>query len=94
MDVKHVQEKINTIWKQSSGEKTYLGDWHTHPENYPKPSFTDYMTFSKNYFHSTIDHNFLLYMIFGYEDSNTPKWVGICNGFHTKKIIYQDYVSN
>lgn len=29
-------EQIN-----SGGKTTYLGEWHTHPEDYPKPSRTD-----------------------------------------------------
>ena len=32
---------INKFWKKSKGEINYLGEWHTHNENYPNPSFTD-----------------------------------------------------
>lgn len=32
---------INKFWKKSKGEINYLGEWHTHNENYPTPSFTD-----------------------------------------------------
>jgi len=28
-------------WKASEGTVRYLGEWHTHPENHPKPSRLD-----------------------------------------------------
>jgi len=28
-------------WQQSNGQITYIGEWHTHPENIPSPSFLD-----------------------------------------------------
>jgi integrative and conjugative element protein (TIGR02256 family) len=28
-------------WKKSNGIETYLGEWHTHPEDHPTPSGTD-----------------------------------------------------
>lgn len=35
------QERIVTAWKVSRGERNYLGEWHTHPENDPTPSQVD-----------------------------------------------------
>lgn len=32
---------INKKWKQTNGEINYLGEWHTHPELIPNPSFID-----------------------------------------------------
>lgn len=32
---------INEFWEKSKGEINYLGEWHTHNETYPNPSFTD-----------------------------------------------------
>lgn len=29
------------MWRESKGEITYLGEWHTHPEIKPSPSFVD-----------------------------------------------------
>jgi integrative and conjugative element protein (TIGR02256 family) len=85
MDVEYIQKKINSIWKESNGTITYIGDWHTHPEYNPKPSLTDYITFSKNYFRSTIDQNFLIYIILGYKDNTVSRWIGLCNGLKTIK---------
>lgn len=35
------QRISDTIWKNSSGNIVYLGEWHTHPENIPTPSSID-----------------------------------------------------
>ncbi|MGR4975805.1 Mov34/MPN/PAD-1 family protein [Pseudomonas sp. LARHCG127] len=35
---------LSQYWHQSNGEDNYLGEWHTHPEDFPKPSFTDLAT--------------------------------------------------
>lgn len=29
------------LWRASGGTTRYLGDWHTHPEDYPSPSIID-----------------------------------------------------
>lgn len=38
---KQAQAIINKYWKNSNGEINYLGEWHTHDEEYPNPSFVD-----------------------------------------------------
>ncbi len=35
------QEAIDCAWQDSGGTCTYLGEWHTHPEAFPSPSFLD-----------------------------------------------------
>lgn len=35
------QHLIDDAWRRSGGEITYLGEWHTHPEPVPHPSFID-----------------------------------------------------
>ena len=35
------QNAINKFFKESNGKKIYLGEWHSHPEDMPKPSFLD-----------------------------------------------------
>lgn len=82
MDMQFTHNIINETWTKSGGTITYIGDWHTHPEYSPKPSIQDYLTFSKNYFQSSIDQNLLIYVIFGY----SSKWIGLCSGFKTKKL--------
>lgn len=34
-------------WKHTNGQAYYLGDWHTHPEENPTPSFIDKLGWKK-----------------------------------------------
>ncbi|MFV8042533.1 Mov34/MPN/PAD-1 family protein [Enterobacter cloacae complex sp.6701062] len=38
---KHHQQKVDDLFQQSDGFLVYLGEWHTHPEDFPQPSSTD-----------------------------------------------------
>lgn len=35
------QNVMDRLWKESDYTKTYLGEWHTHDENVPNPSYLD-----------------------------------------------------
>ena len=35
------QERMDKLWEESQYVKTYLGEWHTHNQCIPKPSFGD-----------------------------------------------------
>ncbi|HBS2895212.1 TPA: Mov34/MPN/PAD-1 family protein, partial [Klebsiella pneumoniae] len=37
----HHQLKVDELFEQSNGFLVYLGEWHTHPEDFPQPSYTD-----------------------------------------------------
>jgi len=39
--VRRAQAIVNEAWNESNGELVYLGEWHTHPEGFPRPSGTD-----------------------------------------------------
>ncbi len=43
----NAQKIINKNWNESNGEVNYLGEWHTHREYFPTPSFTDKRLLSK-----------------------------------------------
>lgn len=45
---KHHQKVVDDAFKKSNGEWHYLGEWHTHPEDVPRPSMTDYNSWHKN----------------------------------------------
>jgi len=50
----------------NSGQKTiYIGEWHTHPENYPNPSGVDKMMIDRQYFKNKINEPFLILIIQG-----------------------------
>ncbi len=44
----HHQKVVDDAFKKSNGEWQYLGEWHTHPEDVPKPSMIDYASWHKN----------------------------------------------
>lgn len=35
------QHIVKKVWEESNGERIYLGEWHTHPEDVPRPSSDD-----------------------------------------------------
>lgn len=35
------QEIMDNLWKESGFAKTYIGEWHTHNESVPHPSWVD-----------------------------------------------------
>lgn len=83
LNIKCLQKQMDEIWDESNGTITYLGDWHTHPESNPKPSYTDYKTFVKNYYTSKFEQNVLLYVILG---SKKSIWFKSFNGLLFYKI--------
>lgn len=38
---------IDEAWRRSGGVTTYLGEWHTHPEEVPAPSVIDRIGWAK-----------------------------------------------
>lgn len=38
---KRHQRFVDEAWAKSNGTRVYLGEWHTHPEAIPSPSFED-----------------------------------------------------
>jgi len=49
----------------SHGQLTYLGEWHTHPEPYPKPSRTDLKMLDAQYLNNSIGVDFVILIIKG-----------------------------
>lgn len=50
----------------NSGQKTiYLGEWHTHPEDYPNPSGVDKRMINNQYFKNKLNEPFLILIIQG-----------------------------
>ncbi|WP_161511946.1 Mov34/MPN/PAD-1 family protein [Acinetobacter pittii] len=43
----HHQLYLNKIHEISDGQLQYIGEWHTHPEPTPTPSFADYQGWNK-----------------------------------------------
>ena len=73
---KRAQQIVECEWKESSGVRIYLGEWHTHSESYPSPSKRD-RTMIRNMFRQTkMQIDFLFLIIVG----TRSNWVGIENG--------------
>ena len=51
----------------SSGQLTYLGEWHTHPERFPTPSYTDLHMLKEQFKQNTLQVDFVLLLIKGTE---------------------------
>lgn len=49
-DAKKANEIIGREYEKSSHTRVYMGEWHTHPENFPRPSIVDLNSVSKIYF--------------------------------------------
>ena len=41
------QKTMDKLWQESGFKKSYLGEWHTHNESVPKPSFVDIANWKK-----------------------------------------------
>ena len=67
---------VNETWKDSKGEKIYLGEWHTHSESCPQPSSTDREMIRIMLRDSIMEIDFLLTVIVGIDDY----WGGLQKG--------------
>lgn len=45
---KHHQQKVDDCFQVSGGTVNYIGEWHTHPEDFPQPSQQDRSSWSAN----------------------------------------------
>lgn len=64
-NVKKAQRIVEHAWKESNGERIYLGEWHTHPENVPTPSKDDRTLLKNMLKHSRMNIDFLFMIIIG-----------------------------
>ena len=78
---KQAQMVIDKYWKISNGEINYLGEWHTHDEQYPTPSFIDKQLVQQMLNNKNIEINNVFMIILG-KDEN----LYICTIDSSKKI--------
>jgi len=89
VDNNTANKEMKKRWQDSGGKVTYVGDWHTHPEAVPTPSFIDRDTFKDTYRSSKIDQNFLLCVIVGTNPIDKDGfWVGIQRWFKLYQFYY------
>jgi integrative and conjugative element protein (TIGR02256 family) len=68
------QQAIDKAWTSSEGTCNYLGEWHTHPEPDPSPSFIDMLGWRKKLLFDKFDSDVLYFVIVGTEQINA--WQG------------------
>lgn len=61
-------------WEESEFTKLYLGEWHTHPQRIPSPSFLDKSTWKKLLYTSNTECRFLIFIIIGLNSMEI--WIG------------------
>ena len=76
------QDILTQVWQKSNGTLNYLGEWHTHPEEHPTPSQTDFKNWYKKLKSKGIDTLFLYFIIIG------TKSIGVWQG-NMKNITIQ-----
>lgn len=67
------QAVIDAAWRESSGTRVYLGEWHTHPQAAPTPSPIDWFDWYRKLY---VDHyaESLFFIIVGHSAART--WEG------------------
>ena len=58
----------------------YVGDWHTHPEEYPRPSATDLASINETFRKSTHNLSAFLLVIAGTSTNPEGLYVAVSNG--------------
>lgn len=85
---KHEHQVISDdLWKQSRGIKVFVGEWHTHPEKNPNPSFLDKKSWKKN-IKVQIDKKNYIFVIVGTEEIKV--WISNFNNFFEMQKV-NDY---
>lgn len=64
-NVKKAQKITEQAWKESNGERIYLGEWHTHPQDNPIPSSDDKKLIANMLKYSRMEIDFLFMIIIG-----------------------------
>lgn len=68
----------------------YVGDWHTHPEPYPRPSQTDILSFQDMYRKSLHKLASFLMVIVGTAQNENGLYVALCNDHSPRRLIIID----
>lgn len=82
------QNIIDKEWEKSKGTCNYLGEWHTHPENYPTPSSIDINDWKRKLKADTFSSRYLYFIIAGIKEIRV--WEG---DRRTIKIKQLDLIS-
>jgi len=76
------QRIVDEQWKFSSGERVYLGEWHSHPEPLPLPSPRDRTMIRNMFRQSKMETPYLFLVIVGVLEN----WVAVEDGRSLKQL--------
>jgi integrative and conjugative element protein (TIGR02256 family) len=62
------QRIIDKEWVNSNGTCNYIGEWHTHPENYPSPSDVDKSDWKRKLKEGNFSTRYLYFGILGIKE--------------------------
>jgi len=65
IDKKEMQRELEKIRKDTDYKYYYIGDWHTHPERKPIPSWIDNTSYKKTLKTIVLQTNFVVFLIVG-----------------------------
>lgn len=78
-DRSRAQKIVDQAFAESGGEQTYLGEWHSHSEKKPSPSFKDRYEIERAFRMSRLNVEFMICIIVGNENRLGNIWVGFFN---------------
>lgn len=78
--IPHEQTAQETIDKMFQRGFHYIGDWHTHPQKKPKPSWTDKRTIKDIYKKSKHGLRYMLMLVLSNSDSFEESYLGLTDG--------------
>lgn len=76
------QQVIDDSWAASGGTCQYLGEWHTHPEENPRPSWIDRCDWRRRLAQDSYDATSLFFLIVG--TRTVAAWEGTRTGVITR----------
>jgi integrative and conjugative element protein (TIGR02256 family) len=85
------QAIIDHAYKSSNGEIIYIGEWHTHKEKQPNPSWIDRLEIKRAFKKSKLNLDFIIWAIAGNDSESKELWVGYYAG---DKIITCEKINN
>lgn len=86
------KERLNAeIQSYFSKSFHYIGDWHTHPQKKPKPSWIDLKSMRSCFSQSRHELEHFLMVIVGNATTPDGIWVGLINNSHTIALSIGSY---
>ncbi len=76
--IRNANKRIRREFKKSKGKTIYLGEWHCHPEDNPKPSSQDIEMIREQFSKNELNEQFVLLFIIGWSNL----FVGMFDGEH------------